>query len=97
MNWSHVEDGRITGIRSPSTRDRCWVEAAYAGRVSWTEKDLPDLAGRTAIVNGANSGIGLKAATALAEHGATSCWRAATPGPAARPLRASAARPAWPS
>lgn len=38
--------------------------------MSWTEKDLPDLSGKTVIVTGANSGIGFHTAKHLAQHGA---------------------------
>ncbi|MEU6713275.1 oxidoreductase [Nonomuraea sp. NPDC046802] len=37
---------------------------------SWTAADIPDLTGKSAIVTGANSGIGLPTALELARHGA---------------------------
>jgi NAD(P)-dependent dehydrogenase (short-subunit alcohol dehydrogenase family) len=36
----------------------------------WSEQDIPDQSGKTALITGANSGIGLRAAQVLAEHGA---------------------------
>jgi NAD(P)-dependent dehydrogenase (short-subunit alcohol dehydrogenase family) len=39
--------------------------------VSWSAADIPDQAGRTAVVTGANGGLGLATARALAAAGAT--------------------------
>jgi NAD(P)-dependent dehydrogenase (short-subunit alcohol dehydrogenase family) len=39
-------------------------------RRHWTEADIPDLSGRTAVVTGANAGLGFQAARILAERGA---------------------------
>jgi NAD(P)-dependent dehydrogenase (short-subunit alcohol dehydrogenase family) len=39
--------------------------------VSWTAADTPDLTGRTAVVTGANGGLGLETARALVGAGAS--------------------------
>ena len=38
--------------------------------MAWTTNDIPDLTGRTAVVTGANGGLGLETARALAGAGA---------------------------
>jgi len=42
-----------------------------ANRRRWTADNVPDLSGRTAVVTGANSGIGFETAKVLAARGAT--------------------------
>lgn len=46
----------------------------------WTTADLPDLSGRTAVVTGANSGIGFRTAVELARHGARVTMAVRDPG-----------------
>ncbi|ONH23153.1 oxidoreductase [Pseudofrankia asymbiotica] len=45
--------------------------AASGRRRRWNADDVPDLTGRTAVITGANSGIGFEAAKVLAARGAT--------------------------
>ena len=54
--------------------------------MTWTAKDIPDLTGRTAVVTGANSGVGFETAAALAASGATVVLACRNP------VRAEAAR-----
>jgi NAD(P)-dependent dehydrogenase (short-subunit alcohol dehydrogenase family) len=57
------------------------------GGVPWSADDIPDLTERTAIVTGANSGLGFRTAVELARHGAAVTLAARDPGRGADALR----------
>jgi NAD(P)-dependent dehydrogenase (short-subunit alcohol dehydrogenase family) len=57
----------------------------------WTEADIPDLSGRTALITGANAGLGLRTAGVLAEHGAHVILACRNPDKAERAARRIAA------
>lgn len=46
------------------------TERLAGGQRHWTEADIPDLSGRTALVTGASAGLGLRTARVLAARGA---------------------------
>src|SRR5690349_5903104 len=60
-----------TTARSCARRPQRCPRPAMAEHARWTADDLPDLAEKTVVITGANSGIGYEAALALARRHAT--------------------------
>src|SRR5260370_27506643 len=71
------------------------VNVRRAPMAAWTTDDIPDQSGRTAIVTGANAGLGYQTAVQLARAGAHVLLAARDPGRgAAAPERLRADVPA---
>ena len=67
------------------------------GKTKWTADDMPDQTGRTILITGANSGLGLRSAEAMAAKGARvllACRNAAKAADALEAVKAKATGPA---
>ena len=68
-----------------------------ATKANWTTDDIPDQTGRTILVTGANSGLGLRTSEALAAKGAAvlmACRNQAKAASALEVVKAAATGPA---
>ena len=65
-----VEVGHVASLALPAQLGAATIQWHPAGMSRWTPADLPDLSGRTALVTGANSGLGFHTSLELARHGA---------------------------
>jgi NAD(P)-dependent dehydrogenase (short-subunit alcohol dehydrogenase family) len=61
-------------VRVPDTWRLVWYlngnQIMSGSQIAWTENDVPDQAGRVAVVTGANVGLGVQTARVLARNGA---------------------------
>jgi NAD(P)-dependent dehydrogenase (short-subunit alcohol dehydrogenase family) len=66
---TQMNEHSFSGLHGPQTAS---PQAEHRGRtMTWTAADIPDQTGRTAVVTGANGGLGYETALALAGAGAT--------------------------
>src|SRR4030095_12975226 len=71
----HGGPGRASGLlgrrQLRERRDRRQTMRPNTTRQRWTSAEVPDQQGRTAVITGANTGLGFQTAKVLAQHGAT--------------------------
>jgi NAD(P)-dependent dehydrogenase (short-subunit alcohol dehydrogenase family) len=61
--------------------------------VAWADEDVPDQTGRTVLVTGATSGLGLRVSEVLASRGARVVLTSRDPGRGARTQKGAGCQP----